>query len=453
MRWCLVMALVAVGCDDAGTEAAADAAPPDMAVTDAAVSDAAAADMAAPDATAPDPCAARRPVVMAHGFLAGGDTFANHFARFVANGYCPDRLYAFDWNTLDRGADHVAALDALIDRALAATGAAQVDLGGHSAGGGLGYQYLADPAGAAKVAHYAHIGSGREDAPTAVPTLNLWSDADLVVMEKGDIPGATNVRLDATDHYAIATTADSFAAIYAFFNDGEAPATTDFPVDAAPVLAGRAAIFGENLPAAGATVRLWALDPETGARLAETPDAEYTVGEDGRWGPFEATAGAHYELLVTPAAGRPVHYYREPFTRSNPLVYLRTLPTGGGLAGTLLSQVPFESGKTVLVNFTANRAIVAGADTLTVDGVELAREDTAAADDTTIATFVYDADRDGVTDATPVALFGAFPFLSGLDVFLPAAPGRAVTVELNGRRLRVPALSAAEDGPVITVFE
>src|SRR5262245_35591583 len=99
------------------------------------------------------------PVVMMHGFLASGDTYAKHVMRFTSNGYCGDRLFAYDWNTL-AGTNDVNRLDAFIDDVLQQTGATQVDLMGHSAGGGLGYEYLNDAAHAAKVAHYVHLASG-----------------------------------------------------------------------------------------------------------------------------------------------------------------------------------------------------------------------------------------------------------------------------------------------------
>ena len=42
--------------------------------------------------------------------LGLNDSFAVQFARFAANGHCPDRYHAFDWNTLAMNADHPAAL-------------------------------------------------------------------------------------------------------------------------------------------------------------------------------------------------------------------------------------------------------------------------------------------------------------------------------------------------------
>ena len=122
------------------------------------------------------------PVVMVHGFLASGDTWTKFHQRFTSNGYKPGQLYAFDWNSLNQGANHVAVLDAFIDNILTKTGAPKVRLIGHSAGGGLGYNYLSDAARAAKVDGYVHIGSSVQSGPAgpggSVATLNLWSPDD-----------------------------------------------------------------------------------------------------------------------------------------------------------------------------------------------------------------------------------------------------------------------------------
>ncbi|HRG88387.1 MAG TPA: hypothetical protein PLW44_05160, partial [Chitinophagales bacterium] len=85
-----------------------------------------------------DGCKQLHPVIFLHGFLASGDTWANQVMRFTSNGYCDNLLYAYDWNTLGGGND-VNALNTFIDTVLARTGATQVDLVGHSAGGGYGY--------------------------------------------------------------------------------------------------------------------------------------------------------------------------------------------------------------------------------------------------------------------------------------------------------------------------
>lgn len=441
----LTTALVALGCDDAAQPAMpADAAQPDM--TTAAACD-----------------ASRPPLVMAHGLLASGDTWSAHVRRFIANGECADRFYAFDWNTLDRGADHAAALDALIDRVRAAHQVDRVDLMGHSAGGGLGVGYLDDPARAAKVRRYVHVGSVSLDAPvgpdaTPVDTLNLWSRGDTVVPgEDSSAAGITNVALDAEDHYAVATSAASFRALYGFLRDGAPPSTEDptglSGADGRVDISGRAVVLGDNAAEVGAQVQVWPVDTVTGARVGEAPAATFAIGEDGAFGPFEASTATRYAFFVTsPRAGaRPVRYDYSAFQTDDRLVYLRTLPTAG-LGGALLGQIPFADTHGVFVVYLARGAMLAGRDTLTINGENVATEEVAAADDTTIALFVYDAGADAM-DGGSIATFDGFPFLAGLDRFFAPAPSATLDVTFNGVSLGVPRHASGTDGATIIVFE
>ncbi len=451
---------------DAGTDAGADTAPADGSTdTPDTTSDTGAPD-ALPDTVEPEPFPdeacddSLRPVVMAHGFLASGDTYGAHFQRFSANGYCRDRLFAYDWNTLGQGQPREATLDAFIDAVLAETGATQVDLAGHSAGGGLGYDYLANAERAAKVAHYAHIGSFANDAPAGpgdapVPTLNLYSSGDTIVAEGADIPDATNVMLTDEDHYGVATSAASFTAIYTHFNDGQAPATTDIVPEERLQVSGRALTLGENIPASGAAIEIHAVNADTGLRTDNSLVASLTAEEDGSWGPVELNPGEHYEFFVTPVgdAAVPIHYYREPFVRSNTLVYLRTLPDPTSLAGILLAGLPFADDATILVNFTSSTGILVDRDSLTIGGIEMSTEELASADQTTIALFLYDTNGNGESDATTAPDFAAFPFLNGFDQYLPADPTQSIEVNLNGRILHAPLWRSLTDGVTITIFD
>ena len=142
------------------------------------------------------------PVVMVHGFLASGDTYTNHVMRFTANGYCLDRLFVYDWNSIG-GGNSPERLDTFVDEVLSVTGATQLDLMGHSAGGGVGYAYLGDATRAAKVRRYVHIASGDQEAPAGptgnVPTLNLYSANDRVISTNDGIDGAQNRLAAAQD--------------------------------------------------------------------------------------------------------------------------------------------------------------------------------------------------------------------------------------------------------------
>lgn len=404
----------------------------------------------------------RRPVVAVHGFLASGDTWAKFAKRFAANGYCADQVHAFDWNSVQlTGPQPFVALDAFIDEVLERTGADQVDLMGHSAGGGVGYSYLSNAERAAKVAHYAHVAStdreavaGPDEAPADM--INVYSSADtIVVVEPDGIPGAENVLLTEEDHYEVATSEASFEAIFRFFNDGEEAQDVDLSVadeDGVVTISGKALTLGENIPEAGATVEIWEVDSESGQRINETPAASLTVNELGYWGPFEASTDVNYELFIQPVSGgRPVHYYREPFLQDDHFVYLRTLPSTG-LAAAFISSVTFNDASPTFVVFSASRGLKPG-DSLTLDETVLSTEAVTDLDASTIAVFVYDAGGDGEGTGETIAAFESTPFLSALDLFVEADADSYAEIRFNDRRIALPLYPAESEGPVIAVFE
>ncbi|MFO0744236.1 MAG: hypothetical protein U1F43_00990 [Myxococcota bacterium] len=414
--------------------------------------------------TTPACDASLRPVIFAHGFLAASDTWSSQVARFEQNGMCADHLAVFDWNTLaPDGAE--AQLDAAIDRLLAATGASQVDLVGHSAGGGLGYRYLADPVHAAKVAHYAHLASSAETAPAgpdgdaahAVPTLAVRSTGDTIA-ESAEVPGAENVVLTGADHYEVATSPETFTALWKAF-EGADPTTTTVSIDRHPTLAGKALTLGENAPVPGWTVEVWRLESAGGKRLGAAPEASFTVAADGAWGPFAAASGARYELFLHAPAGtapdeaRPVHYYIEPVTHSDALLYLRALPGPGSIVGALLGQIPFDDRHVVLIAFSASKAVVAGRDTLTVGGRALATEELASAARTAIAFFLFDENSDQ-TSGGEASTFSALltVFLTAVDEYLAADDPAPIALSLDERQLAIPRWPSATDGATVVIF-
>ncbi len=396
------------------------------------------------------------PIVMAHGFLASGDTYATQFQRFTSNNYCADRLFAFDWNTLEQeGAENL--LDAFIDDVLAQTGATQVNLVGHSAGSGLGYSYLSEADRAAKVAHYVEVGSGANAQPAGpngeIPTLNIWSEDDLIV-PGGDIPGAINLKLSGLDHYEVATSASTFEAMYEFFND-KVPSSTSIAPQQEILIEGRAVTLGENTPISGATINIYALDAATGTRRNAEADATLSTDAQGYWSGFAAEPDTYYEfhLLGSGASDRAIHYYREPFTRSNSLVYLRGFPPVGSLAGILLSSVPQDDNQSALAVFTANQAVLFGRDDLSVDGFDLATSEYAAPEKTNIAFFLYD-DGNSQTDGNIHGIFGLLPaFLIGVDYFIPATEAASIELKFNGKTMHIPNLKSETDGTMVAVFD
>jgi triacylglycerol lipase len=151
-----------------------------------------------------------------------------------------------------------------------------------------------------------------------------------VTFEGPALRGARNVVLPGIDHRETAFGPQAFATAYEFIT-GKAPATTAIVPEAKVVLDGKLSGLGldnqrgnyvNNLPLAGATLEIWRTDAATGARIGEAAHRRM-IGADGRWGPFAADPGAHYEFVVAAPGYATTHIYRSPFPRSSDIVNLR----------------------------------------------------------------------------------------------------------------------------------
>lgn len=399
--------------------------------------------------------ASTTPIVFAHGFLEVGDAFANQSMRFAANGYCLGRIYAFDWNSLGGRDEEVPRLEAFIDDVLVETDAEAVDLVGHSAGTGLSFAYLSEPANAAKVAHYANVaGFSADEPPGGVPTISLSSEDDFIV-GVSHVEGAENVEIPGLDHLQIITSAETFFQLYRFFNDGAEPATTEMEPTDEVILSGRLLTFGMNQPAVGVEMRVYPFDPTTGERLQPLPASSFVSDDEGNWGPFDAVAGQHYEFEVINAHPfwRPIHYYREPLPRSCGLVYCRTFPPVLSTVGLGLSLLPYNDCHTLLATLIMNQAVVAGRDHFFVDGYELSTEEITPVEKTTIAAFFFDGNGNGQSDAVAPGFLGNFPFIQIFDLYIEAEPDRPIPFVFNGRTMAVRNWMSDTEGIPIAVFE
>ena len=400
------------------------------------------------------PCKADQlPIVMVHGALGSGDNFALQALRFSSNGFCSEKLYAFDWNSLGQDASELD-LDIFIDNILNETGFSQVNLVGHSAGGGLSYTYCEDPTRASKIAHYAHLGSFVNPNPPGsngeVKMINIWSPDDLIV-PGGDISTATNVSIAGKDHFQIATSAETFSAMYDFF-ENETPQYLDVQEEERIILQGRMVDFGINTPQTNAFVKVYEIDPSTGSRINSTPVADL-VSINGNWGPFEGEKDAYYEFEISreETIFRKIHYYFEPFIRSNRFVYLRSFPPATTGAGILLASVPSNDDQSVVAIFSSNQAVITGRDNLVVDNEELSIPEFTSAAQTSIAFFLFD-DGDSQSSITAHLLFAGLPFLSGVDLFFPTIEDSTIPVEFNGRKINVPNWKSKTEGLSVVVL-
>lgn len=398
------------------------------------------------------------PVVMMHGFLASGDTYANQKMRFEANGYCNSYVFAYDWNSLDQEADRAANLDLFINEVLQSTGASKVNLVGHSAGGGVGYGYLSDANRANKVEKYVHVGSSAQSGPAGpneeIPTLNIWSLDDETVAG-ADIPNAENLTLSGADHYQVATGSDAFIAMYKFFNNDENPTEISFESGGITVkISGKVLTLGENQAIANADVRIFELD-EFGNKTNSSPNHTVKTNSKGLWGPVNLSKGKNhlFEVNTNIAGDRKLFYYREAFKANNSLVYLRTFPPASSLAGILLSSIPENDDQGVVIVFTANQAVVAGRDNLIVDGETLSTHEFASADQTSIAFFLFDGNENQQTDLEAIGLFANFPFLAAVDIYFQTVTEESIECSFNSRKLYVKNRKSESEGISIAVFD
>jgi hypothetical protein len=216
---------------------------------------------------------------------------------------------------------------------------------------------------------------------------------------------------------------------------------------------GFAKIFGPNTPVAGATLEVYEIAAETGRRIHERPDAKLSVRTDGGWGPFRARPGQHYEFCLTPPGRRMIHYYREPYERTDLLVYLKTRDEKDPATVQLMKELKLSDDSSLLVVTQLNGAIVAGRDSLKVNGVEIATDKIAPEAGTKVGVYLFDANGNQKTDATrPEGPSWSRPFITAADVFIQAAKPETVTVEFNGRVLHVPNWKGASEGQISVSF-
>ncbi|WP_029430563.1 alpha/beta fold hydrolase [Blastococcus sp. URHD0036] len=218
------------------------------------------------------------PIVFVHGFAGSAQQIESNAMRFAANGYPEDRIVAYDHDGAGLEIEaYAAGLSQVIDDTLAEFDVDQVYVIGHSRGTAVSNLYLSDPAHAAHVAKYVAIDGRPCPEPAVVPCL---------APTQALFPGQTHVE--------VATSKESFAAQYEFLV-GEAPEVVDIVPQNDPVeIAGRAVNFPANT-GREATLDIWAIDPDTGARTGDEPHASEVLGPDGEFGPIELENGAHYE--------------------------------------------------------------------------------------------------------------------------------------------------------------
>lgn len=406
------------------------------------------------------------PVIFVHGGAGSGAQFQTQALRLASNGYPAEYIDVLEYDSLfgiNTMEDVHEALDAKIEELLESTGAEQVDLLGHSLGTRVSQQYLtSSPERAARVAHYVNLDGGPAPAPPGgVDTLAVWGAGNT----ERRIVGGENVYFSDQTHTEVVTSRETFEAIFEFFRD-EKPVTLDIvPQPSGRIeVSGRAQLFPQNSGVADATLDIYRISDETGARIGKRPVATFTIAGDGSWGPFKAKSGVRYEFALTRDGGATHHFYFEPFMRTDRLVRLLTSEPGGGLS-TLLETSPEHQNLVIMRNkeWWGDQANAADNDVVRINGQNILNAANAPINKRVIAMFVMDRGTDGVTDlSAPLPTFFGLPFMTGMDVHIPASipPDGVTEIEIEPRRaggvvqeFRIPNWASTEHAVTINVRE
>ncbi|MFP6597126.1 MAG: hypothetical protein VCC01_06690, partial [Candidatus Hydrogenedentota bacterium] len=320
--------------------------------------------------------------------------------------------------------------------------------------------YLSDPARAAKIAHYATIGGADATNPNGVPSIGISGMGDIRPGPAASNGGKVGWMPASQDHVMVCTSDESFWEIFTFFNGGEKPKTLEMTPEERPQVGGYAKTYILNKPLEGATVDVWVLKPETGARVKKKPLMSLTVDADGKWGPFSAKEGQPYEFVVNgTAATIAPRFYRTPFTHSDRFVYFRIAANHDDYRASPFDGAPhlLTDDNPVFVVRHQNGSMVPGVMTLKINGMDLLVPPiivttTDPRQSPTVAIYLADGNSNGKTDMTTVEGFGG-AFVNSGDVFVAANPKKSVEFKLNDHVINVPALPGSEAGPISIVFE
>ena len=171
------------------------------------------------------------PIVFVHGAAGSAAQYETQARRFDGNGYPARYVRAFEYDSsfaTNTFAQVIARLDATVDALRTEFGVDRVYLVGHSLGTFVSNTYLSDAGRAAKIAKYIGVdGSSNASCGVTDPNLDcmgIWQGTNTT----GNV-GGNNVRISPQTHVQVATSAESFAAQYAFFTGAEPETTLVLP--------------------------------------------------------------------------------------------------------------------------------------------------------------------------------------------------------------------------------
>ncbi len=157
----------------------------------------------------------------------------------------------------------------------------------------------------------------------------------------------------------------------------------------------------------------------------------YPISGTGDWGPFAAKTGVNYEFTLV-REQLTVHFYFEPFLRSDYLIRLNNEVPGKGL-GSHMDMSDRHSDILITRNkeFWGDQGV--DNDVLAINDSNVVTPGVCPLNHLVIAIFVFDSGADGKSDL-PQAVQYYFTvisfFLSGVDLYMPAANPPTGTISL-----------------------
>ena len=351
------------------------------------------------------------PIVFVHGYLGSGAQYRSPAMRFDSNGYPANRIRAFDYSS------DASGLDAFIDSVRTEFGVQQVRVTAHSLGTSMMFGYLLNPFQAAKVEKYVAL--------DGVSAFCIWGTQCTAI---------TAAQLGQT-HIEASLSPESFARQFQFFT-GVAPQTTTITTQPGTVqVGGRALNFQVNTPATGTTGELWPVNASTGQRSTASPQATFTIGANGNFGPLDVTSGQSYEFALNRAGVGFMHYYFQPFTHSTFLLRLQ-VPEAGSAQVVNTNVGPNHAAGVVLRYREWWRAASHGT---RVDNLDISTTGPAGNQPAVNVLSRVTGDIAGVhvhdntasprqSSLDPLTYFSSQPFQTGVDVYMPGSSPATGTI-------------------------
>lgn len=376
------------------------------------------------------------PMIFVHGNSGSAQQFETNAMRFASNGYPQNRIFTLEYDTSVPNNDHaIAALDDLVARVKARTGAPKVNLLAHSRGTLVSHAWLDTPERAANVHRYVNYdGVWSSQLPGGVPTLAIWAEARSDFDGVREIVGGVNRTYPQQSHTEVVNSRQSFRDTYRFLL-GKNPKTLNVipkPPNRVTVK-GRALNFPNNSGIEGGTLRVFALNAKTGQRLKRRAVYVKQLGPQGHFGPFRVNGRTRYEFAVSRPGGTTIHNYPEAFERDNHLYRVLIAPA----LQPFLDSGPNHTNVSVtrMKEFRGDQTGGPGSnDRLVLNGQNVINPVTAQRVRRTLAVFNIDRDADGVTNLqASLAPFNLLSFLTGVDIFLPASADAGKTIRVVQR--------------------